>query len=258
MGRMSRTRVLVVVVVACACLIAAAAAWAAETLTVTAAFSPDRLGAPTNVHGTATIGSTTGGLPSPIAEATVMGPAGLAVDVKGVGTCDPVKLLATLEPNVCPKDSKAGFGGGVGEYELAKEVRKEPFTLNFFRGPNEDGHLVLLAFLNAISPVSVQLVLKAQVVNEPKPYGLGFTFKVPPIETLPGASNATAESIFITLGAPNAAYEETINGKRKLVHVKGIIVPKKCPRGGFPYKTQLLFEDGTTNTITGTIPCPHK
>ncbi len=255
---MSKVRALIAIGALCACLIAATAAWASQTLEVTASFSPDKLGAPTNVHGTATIGSIGTPLPSPIAEATVMGPAGLTVNTKGVGICNAVKLEDTLEPNVCPKDSKAGFGGGVGAYEIGGQINEEPFTLNFYRGPNEDGHLVILAYLNAVSPVSVQLVLKAQVVQEPKPYGLGFTFKVPPIESLPGASNATAKSIYITLGAPNAAYYEKVGGKRKLVHVKGIIVPKTCPKKGFPYKTQLTFEDGTTNAITGTIPCPHK
>jgi hypothetical protein len=255
---MSRSRALAAAIAVCICLTAATAAWAAETLEVTAGFSPDKLGAPTNVHGTATIGSTSGPLPSPITEATVMGPPGLTVDTKGVGVCNPVQLEQTLETSVCPKDSKAGFGGGVGAYELAGQVNEEPFTLNFYRGPNEDGHLVILAYLNAVSPVSVQLVLKAQVVNEPKPYGLGFTFKVPPIETLPGASNATAKSIYITLGAPNAAYFENVGGKHKLVHVKGIVVPKTCPKGGFPYETQFVFEDGTTNTVKHTIPCPSK
>src|ERR1700723_699559 len=142
---MSRTRVLVAATVSCVCLIVATAAWAAQTLEVTASFSPDKLGAPTNVHGTATIGSTSGPLPSPIAEATVMGPPGLKVDTKGVGICNAVELEQTLEPSVCPKDSKAGFGGGVGAYELAGQVNEEPFTLNFYRGPNEDGHLVILA-----------------------------------------------------------------------------------------------------------------
>ncbi len=255
---MSRTRVLVAAAVACVCLIVATAAWAAETLEVTASFSPDKLGAPTNVHGTATIGSTSGPLPSPIAEATVMGPPGLTVNTKGVGICNAVKLEQTLEPNVCPKDSKAGFGGGVGAYELAGQVNEEPFTLNFYRGPNEDGHLVILAYLNAVSPVSVQLVLKAQVVNEPKPYGLGFTFKVPPIESLPGASNATAKSIFITLGAPNAAYYETGGRQAQAGAREGDHRPQDVPQGGFPYETQFTFEDGTTNTVKGTIPCPHR
>jgi hypothetical protein len=253
---MPRIRIIVAAIAVCTLLVTAAVALAAETLTVTAAFSPDRLGAPTNVHGTATIHSTNELVPTPIIKTTVLGPAGLGLDVEGVGTCDPAKLEAALEPKVCPTNSKAGFGGGTGVLVLGKEVIKEHFTLNFFRGPNENGHLVLLAFLNAITPVSVQLVLKAQVVKEPKPYGLGFTFMVPLIPTLPGASDASAEEIFITLGAPNAAYYRTVHGKRTLFHVKGIIVPKKCPHGGFPYKTEIGFADGTTNTVKGTIPCP--
>jgi hypothetical protein len=255
---MSRIRVLAIALVGCACLLAAVAAWAAQTVTVTAAFSPNKLGAPTNVHGTATIHSTTGLVPPPIVKTTVLGPAGLGLNVEGVGICNPAKLEAELVPSACPKSSKAGFGGGTGVLELAKEVIKEKFTLNFFRGPNENGHIVILALLHAVTPVTVELVLKAQVVPEPKPYGLGFSFTVPLIPTLPGASDASAEEIFVTLGAPNAAYYRKVHGKRKLFHIKGIIVPKKCPHGGFPYETQFDFADGTTNTIKGTIPCPPR
>jgi hypothetical protein len=257
-GMVKARAALIAIAVLCVCLVAAATVWAAETVTVTSAnFSPDKLGAPTNVSGSATIGTTTGAMPSPIIKTTVMGPPGLELDAKGVGTCNPAKLKEA-GPEACPADSKAGFGGGEGELELAKEIIKEPFTLNFFRGPNEDGHFVLLAYVNAVTPVSVQLVLRAQVVKEPKPYGLGFTFEVPLVETLPGASDASVASIFFTLGAPNAAFYEQVHGRRKLVHIKGIIVPRKCPRGGFPYKAQIGFEDGTTNTITGTIRCPPR
>ncbi|HEY5045338.1 MAG TPA: hypothetical protein VII53_05730 [Solirubrobacteraceae bacterium] len=255
---MSRKRIILAGITVCVLLATVAVALAAESLTVTAAFSPNKLGAPTNVHGTATIHSTNELVPTPIIKTTVMGPAGLGLNVEGVGICNPATLEATLEPKACPTDSKAGFGGGTGVLELAKEVIKEHFTLNFFRGPNENGHLVLLAYLNAITPVSVQLVLRAQVVKEPPPYGLGFTFVVPLIPTLPGASDASAEEIFITLGAPNAAYYKTVHGKRTLFHVKGIIVPKKCPHGGFPYKTEISFADGTTNTVKGAIPCPGR
>jgi hypothetical protein len=253
---MSRIRILAFVLVGCACLAAAAAVWAAETITVNVKFTPDKLGAPTNVSATSTFGSTAGGLPSPITEVTAYGPAGLVVDPRGVAICDPAKLEATLEPKVCPKSSKAGFGGGTGTLELAKEIIREPFTLDIFRGPNEHGRFTALIYVNAISPVSVQLVLKVQEIFGPKPYGAGFRFKVPLIPTLPGATDASVESAFLTLGAPNAAYYLKSHGKRKLFHVKGIIVPKKCPRGGFPYKTEIGFADGTTNTVTGTIACP--
>jgi hypothetical protein len=47
-----------------ACLLMAATAQADETVSITeAGFSPDRLGAPTNAFGRATIGSTTGPVP---------------------------------------------------------------------------------------------------------------------------------------------------------------------------------------------------
>jgi hypothetical protein len=253
-----KARALVVAGVLCGCLLAAAAAWAAETLTVSAKFTPDKLGKPTNISATATFATTTGGLPSPIEEVTAYGPAGVELKPEGVGICNPVKLEQTLEPGVCPKNSKAGYGGGVGTLELAKEIIKEPFTLNFYRGPNEGGQVTALVYVNAVTPVSVQLVLRLHVIHGPKPYGLGFTFKVPQIPTLPGATDASVESSFLTIGSANAAYFEKVHGKRKLVHIKGIIVPKKCPHGGFPYKTIISYWDGTSNTVTGTLPCPGK
>jgi hypothetical protein len=255
---MSRIRVLIGVSIGCLCLIAVAAAWAAETFTASVKFTPDKLGAPTNVSATATFASTTGGLPAPITEVTAYGPAGVGLKPEGVGICNAAQLEATLEPKVCSKTSKAGFGGGVGTLELAKEIIKEPFTLNIYRGPDENGQLTGLIYVNAVSPVSVQLVLKVHIVHGPKPYGLGFTFKVPLIPTLPGATDASVESSFLTIGSANAAYFEQVHGKRKLVHIKGLIVPKKCPAGGFPYETMIGFADGTTNSFKGTIPCPGK
>ncbi len=57
------------------------------------------------------------------------------------------------------------------------------------------------------------------------------------------------------LGQPTNA---TIHGKRKLVHVKGIILPKHCPKGGWPVASQFTFEDGTSTLAKHTIPCPRR
>jgi hypothetical protein len=252
----SRTRVLAAVLFCCAC-IGVAAAWAAQTLTVQGGFTPDKLGAPANLSATAKFVATGGGVPSPIHKSTAYGPAGLEVDVRGAGVC----TVATLEasgPSACPADSRIGFGGGVGLLELAREVIHEPFTLDFFLGPKEGGHLVLLIYVNGSSPVSVQLVLVAREVYGPKPYGWGVTFEVPPIPTLPGASYAAVESVHFTLGDSNIAYYETAHGRRTLVHVRGLVVPRKCAPGGFPYEVQIGFEDGTSNTYKGAFPCPRR
>ena len=94
------------------------------------------------------------------------------------------------------------------------------------------------------------------MIQVPKPYGLGFSLNVPLIKVLPEASDASAISTFFTAGAKNVAYYKKIHGKRKLFHVKGIITPKTCPRGGWPAASQISFEDGSTVTSKTKIPCP--
>jgi len=41
-----------------------------------------------------------------------------------------------------------------------------------------------------------------------------------------------------------------------LLHVKGIILPKRCPRGGWPVASTFSFEDGSTVMAKRSIPCP--
>jgi len=251
-----RMTISVATVLCCALLLIPAAAQAEETVQITAAsFSPDKLGVPTNVFGSATIGSTDLPVPSPITHVNVYGPAGVTLNLEGTGTCTEATLL-NVGPEGCPKNSKAGFGGGEGVYELAHEIINEKFTLDFFLADNRPGHTVMLIYLNGATPVSIQLVFTAPVINSPKPYGLGFSLNVPIIKVLPEASDASAKSSFLTLGARNVAYFKKVHGKRKLVHVKGIITPKSCPRGGWPVATEFTFQDGTKVLSKSKIRCP--
>lgn len=254
---MPRVRIIATTLVGCALMLATAtAAQAEETVTITkAGFSPDALGVPTNVFGSATIASTNTPVPSPITHINVFGPAGLTLNLQGTGTCT-AAILENVGPQGCPADSKAGFGGGLGAYEIAKEVVNENYTLDFFLGDNRPGHTVVLIYLNGSTPVSIQLVFTAPVIQEPKPYGLGFSLNVPLIKVLPEASDASAVTAFFTAGAKNVAYYKKVHGKRKLFHVKGIITPKTCPRGGWPAGDEISFEDGSTVTNKIKIPCP--
>jgi hypothetical protein len=252
-----RARVLLAASFACVGLLVAAVALAAEGLIVHESFTPDKLGAPTNLSITARFLSTTGGPPSPITKLTLYAPAGLAVDARGAGTCTEARL-ADRGPSGCPANSRVGFGGGVGLLELSKTIIREPYALDFFFAPSEHGHLTLLAYASAVSPVPVELVVVAREVPAPKPYGLGFSVEVPSVSTIPGASPASVESAFATFGATNVAYYERVHGKRTLVHLRGMIVPKRCPRGGFPSEGTIDFADGSTLTVNPTIPCPHR
>jgi hypothetical protein len=255
---MLRVRMAAVAVLAGAALAAGSApAGAAETVNLRASFTPNVLGSPTNASGTATVASTIGGLPSPMTGFTLKGPLGLIVDATGTGVCNGVRLEAE-GPSACPKDSVAGSGGGMGALQLGAQIIEEPFTLNMFLGDNRPGHIVVLLYVEAVTPVSIQLVFTAPVIKFSKPYGLGFHFNIPLIPTLPGASDASVLSAHLTMGATNVAYYRKVNGKRKLLHVRGLVLPKTCPKGGFPIESDFSFEDGTTNVVKLTTPCPRS
>jgi hypothetical protein len=239
-----------------ASLCAASPAWAEETVSITeAGFSPDVLGAPTNAFGSATIGSSDLPVPSPITHVDVYGPAGVTLNLQGSQTCSR-EALEKVGPQACPANSKAGTGGGEGAYEIAHEIVKEPYTLDFFLADNQPGHVALWIFLKGSRPVSIEIVFPATVITGPPPYGLGFSVEVPLIKVLPEASDASATTAFLRLGAHGATYYRTVHGKRKLFHVKGIILPKRCPRGGWPVASSFSFEDGSTVMAKRTVPCP--
>ncbi len=253
----SRFRMLLAALFVVGCLTLAAVAWATQTLTTSVSFNPDKLGSSTNISVKASFHSTTPGVPSPVSKVTAYLPAGMKLDVRGAGTCRASRLEAR-GPEACPADSRVGFGGGVGLLELAKQIIREPFTLDLFLGVKENGRLVVLAYVDASSPASFQIVVKAREIHAAKPYGLGFTFEIPPIPTLPEASNASIQNAFLTVGDSKVAYYKRLHGRRTLVHVNGIVVPPTCPGGGFPYKALISFEDGTSLTNTGAIACPHR
>jgi hypothetical protein len=255
-------RMLLAPLAVCAALLGGGVVWAGETspgetLTLHANFSPDRLGASTNLSLTAKFISSTGKPPSPVTEFMLYAPAGLEIDVHGTGACT-AAVLDQQGPGGCPVDSRAGFGGGVGVLELPGETIHEPFTLDFFFAPKEHGRLRLLVYASALAPADVDFVLVAKQISAPKPYGLAFSVEVPPISTIPGASDASIESVFVTVGGTHVAYYESIHGKRTLVHVRGLVAPKTCPRGGFPTAGKVDFADGSTLTINPRIPCPHS
>ncbi len=236
-------------------LITATVAQAGETASLHARLTPDKLGTPTNLSATATFATDTGAIPSPITKVTFYTPAGASIDLRGTSVCSATKL-ERFGPSGCPATSRAGFGGGVGLFQLANETIHERFTADLFVAPREAGHLTFLVYARATTPASIELVLKAKEVRAHKPYGLGFTIDVPPVPTIPGASNASVESAFVTLGSANVAYYKTVHGKRTLQHLRGLVSPKTCPRGGFSFEGAFAFADGTTTSQNATIPCP--
>lgn len=252
------TRSLAIALATLTLALLAAVAWGdAPGVEVRERFTPDRLGASANLSLTAHFASTPTGAPPPVRKLTVYAPAGMSIDARGAGVCAQ-NVLEQRGPDACPADSRAGFGGGVGVLQLPGETIRESYTLDFFFSSTRTGHLSLLVYASAKAPVNVELIVIAHEVQAPAPYGLGFSVEVPAISTIPGAPLASIESAFASLGAANVAYYKDVHGHRRLVHVRGLVVPRRCPAGGFRSRAAIEFRDGQSLTLVPRMPCPGR
>ncbi len=189
---------------------------------------------------------STGGVVSQITHVNFFLPAGTKINQTGFVTC----AAATLEnvgPEGCPKKSQASPIGTAGVVDpIGGELVKENATLQAFFAPGGG----LQFYANAASPISAQLlVAKGTFIKAAAPYGLELSNEVQLINSVPGAPPVSTESITIKVGA---AYKK---GKKTVSYGT---LPTKCPKGGFPVKSEITFASGETSTALYKAPCPKK
>ena len=195
-----------------------------------------------------------GGIP-PISQVNFYLPAGAKINANGFGSCS-AATLRNVGPTGCKTNSIASpVGHALGEVTFGTERVPEETELRAFFAPGGG----LLFYVAGHSPVSLEFVSSGKYVNSGKaPYGLELITQVPAIATVPGAPLASTKTINIKVGA-------AIKKGKKLLSYGTL--PKKCPKGGFPVKTEIVFggsfggerEFGIpaqTATATYKAPCP--
>jgi hypothetical protein len=155
-------------------------------------------------------------------------------------------------PEDCPKASAAGPVGKVyGVVSLGDTRVAETVELLSFFAPG--GGFEFFAF--GRTPVSIEVPGTAQLLH---PNGFGgfgpeFTGKVPLVETVPGAPDASVERVEVTIGSAYRKHGRAVYYGR---------VPTTCPKGGFRAKAEFVFaENGNVLTpvtvpVAVTVPCP--
>jgi hypothetical protein len=191
------------------------------------------------------------GSPPPIIGVNVFLPKGTKLHTTGFPTCS----KATLEqfgPIKCPKGSAAGPVGTVlGYVTFGGERVEEKAELSSFYSPGGG----LEFFTNGHSPVSLEILSTGRYVNINGAGGFGpeLKTKVPLVASVPGAPYASVKSITVKVGSAYKSHGKPVFYGR---------VPKTCPKGGFPVKTEVIFaengEEAKPVTVTQTIktPCP--
>jgi hypothetical protein len=196
-----------------------------------------------------------GGIP-PISQVNFYLPAGARLHPQGFGTCSDA-VLKNMGPVGCKRNSIASpIGSVLGEVTFGTERVPEQAELRAFFAPGGS----LLFYTAGHSPVSLEIVSSGRFANShQRPYGLELITLVPPVASVPGAPLASVRNIKVKVGA-------AIRKGRRIVAYG--YMPRKCPRGGFPVKTEVVFggsfglgrEFGIpamTQTATYRAPCPR-
>ncbi len=254
---MSRVRVLIAALVCAACL--PASAGAVPTVALNAKLLPEHLGRGTTIRFGFSIAFPRGEKPIPLTLIELRYPAHLGIATSGLGlsTCS-AQTLEQDGPPGCPAESIMGYGSGLIEVPFGPETVYESVKLTTFMAPLQEGHLGLLFFVDAGEPVSEELVIPSVVLPSHAPFGGDLTTSVPLVPTLPGASYAILTRFATTLGPSGITYWEYRKGRYIPYHPRGILLPRRCPRGGFQFATALTFEGGAQAHAHTAVPCPHR
>jgi hypothetical protein len=169
-----------------------------------------------------------GGIP-PLAAVNFYLPAGAKINARGFGSCSEA-VLKNTGPSGCKRSAIASpKGHALGEVTFGSERVPEQATLQAFFRPGKG----LLFYVQGSSPVSLEFVSTGTYVNSRQaPYGLELKTTVPAIATVPGAPLASTKDINVKVGAAIR------KGKRLISYGT---LPRRCPKGGFPVKAELIF-----------------
>jgi hypothetical protein len=238
---------------ALACL--PASAQATESARLHVRFTPEHLGHGTTIDLEIAIIAPAGQIPSPLTEATISYPDALGVDVSGLGlaTCSRA-TLELLGPNYCPSDSRMGQGSALAELAIGPEIIHEGAEIQIVRAPRL-GQTALFFYVNAATPVSVPIILPGLLTSGPGAEE-SIHIDVPLVPTLPEAPDVAVIRLHATLGPKGLTYYEHVHGHFIPYHPDGILLPNRCPRGGFAFSAGFAFLDDTHTATHATVPCP--
>jgi hypothetical protein len=180
---------------------------------------------------------------------------GFGLSGLGLATCE-ARTLEVLGPSGCSTSAVMGRGEALTGIVLGTTIISESAPITIVRAPNEKGHLGLLFFSEGTTPVNTRIVFPGVLLPAPSPFGGLVSIGIPLVPTLPGAPYISVIHLHATLGPAGVTYYEQLEGVIFAYQPRGILLPKECPRGGFPFSARFSFEDGTHATASTAVACP--
>lgn len=232
---------------------------ASERASLHASFSPNRLAAPTTISFAFHLETSEGTAPPPLTSLDLRIPAGMnyTTTTLGLSICQPASLLANGLAG-CPPNSRLGYGSALVEVPFGAGAGHEIPEVQAVAGPSRAGNLVVLFYASGLFPVSAQLTFAGEVLPDTGRFGSQLQTNVPLVTSVPGGPDVSIVNVQSTIGPAHLTYYKHVHGRRVAFHPRGVAVPERCPRGGFPFAASFAFQDGSSTNAATTVPCPPR
>jgi hypothetical protein len=230
-----------------------------EHATLHASFAPDRLGAPTTISFGFHLSTEEGTAPPPLIGLNLRIPAGMnyTTTTLGLATCQPAALAARGLAG-CSPNSRLGYGSALVEVPFGTGEGHEIPEIQAVSGPSPNGNLVVLFYANGLYPVYAQLAFSGEVLPDTGRFGSRLVTTVPLVTSVPGGPDVSIVDVQTTIGPSHLTYYKHSHGRLVPFRPRGVSVPERCPRGGFPFAADFTFQDGTQTSAHTTVPCPPR
>lgn len=239
--------------------VGAATPTTAPSVRLSARLAPERLGRQTAVSTAFRIAPAPGRTLPPLVGLRLLYPAGLGLATSELGfqNCAPARLRARGAGG-CPGNSLIGRGTATVQVAFADRAIGESAPVSIFSAPSAEGPPGLLFAVTGRAPVIAKLVFSGARVEAGGAFGGGMEATLPLVPTVPNGPYVTLSGLAITIGGPGIVYRERTGGRTIVFHPRGMLLPPRCPRGGFPFMAQLTFADGSRADTRTAVRCPAK
>lgn len=197
-----------------------------------------------------------GQVPPPLTQIELRYPNDLGIGLSGLGlgTCNATKL-EVAGPAGCPPDSVMGYGEAFTGIVLGSTVINESAPIVILRAPDRKGQIALLFYSEGTTPVNTRIVFGGLLVPAPLPFGGQVDIGVPLVPTLPGAPDISVIHLHATIGPRGVTYYERLASMTLAYRPRGILLPARCPSGGFPFRAQFTFLDNSQTAARTAVSC---
>jgi hypothetical protein len=222
-------------------------------------FSPDRLGTPTTIEFGFRIDSTVADrAPSPVTDVDLHLPAGLGLlsSTLGLVSCDPPALLA-MGAQGCPANARIGYGSALVAVPGEEEILYEQAKVDTVIGPPSGESTDVLFYAEGTEPVFAQLVFPGQIISDKAPFSDRLNTAIPLTPTWPAGPLVSVVRLSSTIGPLGLTYYKRVHGRLVGYRPRGIRLPARCPRRGFPFRADFAFLDGSHARSVAYVPCPR-